>query len=644
MEINKGEDELYQIMKIKMNTEEEQIFMISHYLYLEYGNDNTKFVIDFNNVWKNIEFSLKGNAKRVLEKNFIENIDYKKAAYHLGEAAFISENENKNNIDYKKAAPHLGGEAFINEKNLGGAGKNKELILLTVDCFKNFCMLSGTKKSKEIRSYYIKMENIMHEYYKNFKIKNNELQNSLELSKKETLIKRHEVLIESNKNKWLVYFCKIKLYDDGSFILKIGETIDIKNRIDALRCNFGMDIILLDVFICENSIKFEKSLHNSNELLKFKYNELEHKNKKFSTEAYHIPNQKEYEKIVKFAYDEINKYNNIEITKLRIEEKKINLEQTKFNIISSLIPTCKNQDEIMNLLNTISEQVKINNLKNTDDNQYEKDKADDYNNVDDNYDDDNNQCEKDNEDNEDNEDNQDEKDNQDENNEDEIINNKKPNSTSPIVQIYHKNDLKKVVNVYDSIMEATRDFNYNDKTASFTAIKKAYQHKTIYLDYRWHFILDRKETDLFKPREIGNTVITKDQNKGKIAMLNINKTKIIKVFNLCKDAAKEILQHPSAMCVAVKFSTPLNNYYWMRWENIEDSIKNDFLESNILPEKYKNIRGIKIQQLDPITNETIKIFLSYTDVQKELKISIRKVKELIENNETYKGKYKFKFL
>lgn len=325
MEINKGEDELYQIMKIKMNTEEEQIFMISHYLYLEYGNDNTKFVIDFDNVWKNIEFSRRDNAKRVLEKNFVENVDYKKLTPHLGVASLIDKNENKNNIDYKKAAPHLGGAAFINEKNLGGAGKNKELILLTVDCFKNFCMLSGTKKSKEIRSYYIKMENIMHEYYKNFKIKNNELQNSLELSKKETLIKRHEVLIESNKNKWLVYFCKIKLYDDGSFILKIGETIDIKNRIDALRCNFGMDIILLDVFICENSIKFEKSLHNSNELLKFKYNELEHKNKKISTEAYHIPNQKEYEKIVKFAYDEINKYNNIEFTKLRIEEKKINL-------------------------------------------------------------------------------------------------------------------------------------------------------------------------------------------------------------------------------------------------------------------------------------------------------------------------------
>ena len=49
---------------------------------------------------KNIEFSLKGNTK-----NFIENIDYKKAAYHL-----------------RKAAPHLGGASFISE--------NKNLIVI----------------------------------------------------------------------------------------------------------------------------------------------------------------------------------------------------------------------------------------------------------------------------------------------------------------------------------------------------------------------------------------------------------------------------------------------------------------------------------------------------------------------------------
>ena len=314
--------------------------------------------------------------------------------------------------------------------------------------------------------------------------------------------------------------------------VKVGETIDIKNRIDALRCDFGMNIILLDIFICENSIKFEKSLHNSNELTKYKYNQLEHKNKKISTEAYHIPNQKEYEKIVKFTNNEMNKYNNIEITKLRIEEKKIDL-------IASFMPLCKNYDEVINILNKITSPLCVVYDLELDVHAVEKEKRIEgikypINKL-----------------------------TEEENNKIISIN---ANSTGPIVQIYHISNLKKVVQVYDSIMIATRDFNYNNKSASFTSIKKAYQHKTLYLDYRWHFITNRQELDLYLPRDIGETVITNERNQGQVAMLNIDKTKIIKVFKLSKDAAKEILQHPSAMCSAIKHSSPLNNHYWSRWE------------------------------------------------------------------------------
>ena len=76
--------------------------------------------------------------------------------------------------------------------------------------------------------------------------------------------------------------------------------------------------------------------------------------------------------------------------------------------------------------------------------------------------------------------------------------------------------------------------------------------------------------------------------------------------------------------------------------NIDVLIQDNFLQSNELPNKQKNIRGVKINQLHPITNEFIKLFVSYTDIQKELKISVKKIKEIIENNEIYKGEYKFK--
>ncbi len=559
--------------------------MASHYLYLQYGTDNTKFVVDFDDVWKNVDFTQKANAKRLLEKYFTDQIDYKK----------LELTEANANFDDNLASPKR--RASCTDTVWGG--QNKETIMLTVDCFKNFCMIASTPKAKTIRSYYIKMENIMHEY---FKTTNGTLQVALQNSTRETAMKRHEVLIESNKNKCVVYFCRIRVHDDGSFILKVGESTDIKNRMEALGCDFGAAIVL-DVFHCENSLRFEKFLHNSAEIVKYKYNMLEHKNKKLSTEAYHIPSQKEYDNIVRFTRSELNKYNGIEMMKLRIEEKRIDL-------ISSLIPLCKNHDEIMNILDTIKTPFATETALDTDMPIDCEDETDKCVIID--------------------------------SNQEESSSAKITSSNGPIVQIYHKDNLRKVVQVFGSITEATRDFNYNNKTASFTSVKNAHQHKTLYLEHRWHFITDRQAVDLEKARDIGATVVTQERNQGRVAMLNIDKTKIIKVFRLSKDASKEILQHPSAMCCAIKHSTPLNNFYWFRWENVASTLQNEFLQSNPLPDEHHNVRGIKINLLRPNTNEIIKTFASYADIQKELKISVRKIKELMESNESYNGKYRFK--
>ena len=53
-----------------------QLFVGSFYFYLNY-NSKTEFVVNFDNVWKQIGFTLKSDGKRVLEKHFIEEIDYK---------------------------------------------------------------------------------------------------------------------------------------------------------------------------------------------------------------------------------------------------------------------------------------------------------------------------------------------------------------------------------------------------------------------------------------------------------------------------------------------------------------------------------------------------------------------------------------
>lgn len=74
----------------------------------------------------------KNGFKKTLIRTYIKNIDY-----------IINKNNNK---------------------NIGSGGHNKENILLTPDCFKRLCMLSKTKKAEEIRTYFLELEKLIHNY------------------------------------------------------------------------------------------------------------------------------------------------------------------------------------------------------------------------------------------------------------------------------------------------------------------------------------------------------------------------------------------------------------------------------------------------------------------------------------------------
>jgi len=126
------------INKIEKNFTEsqQQLFLSSFFCYLNYDNKKD-FIIDFDNVWKWCGFSTKSNAKRILEKNFIIDIDYQ-----------------------VKNLSHQVGEASL--QNMHG-GQNKETILLTINTFKKFCLKADTSKADEIHDYYIKLEELLQE-------------------------------------------------------------------------------------------------------------------------------------------------------------------------------------------------------------------------------------------------------------------------------------------------------------------------------------------------------------------------------------------------------------------------------------------------------------------------------------------------
>ena len=207
------------------------------------------FVIDLDNVWNWLDFSQKIKAKQMLEKNFTINKDYKLLLYHE-----------------------------VKQTNQVKGGHNKETFMLNVETFKKFCLKAGTKKADEVHDYFIKLENIMFEIAKeeSEKLKHQVL--TLENKNKEMeekIIKQKELDKEKYLLKYfanignIIYIIKVKSYDNGSYIVKIGESRrGIQNRYSEHKTNYE-ECLLLDCFEVDKSKDFETFLHHCNSFLRF---------------------------------------------------------------------------------------------------------------------------------------------------------------------------------------------------------------------------------------------------------------------------------------------------------------------------------------------------------------------------------------
>ena len=210
----------------------------------------------------------------------------------------------------------------------------------------------------------------------------------------------------------------------------------------------------------------------------------------------------------------------------------------------------------------------------------------------------------------------------------------------PRVQIYDANDLTVIKKVFDGITEATREVS----DSSFTAIKFAAKNRLVYLDHRW-FLIDRKDPNPNMVRDIGETVTQRQRNTGLVAMLNMDKTIIEKVFGNQKEAAAEISQHPSAMSSACKYGSSLSGHYWSFWDDLGTSLQDEYKTSHTeaLPHKLTAKRGVSVQQLHAITGELIETFESMTDVTKKMKMSPKTIKKVTTDHTIYNG-FKWKIV
>jgi prophage antirepressor-like protein len=189
-----------------------------------------------------------------------------------------------------------------------------------------------------------------------------------------------------------------------------------------------------------------------------------------------------------------------------------------------------------------------------------------------------------------------------------------------------------LVVTYNTLCNTAR----KEVNVSESGIRKAINNKTIYKDHRW-LHLDRELPD-DTVQNLGETKIIKIMNLGLIAMLDINKENIVHVFKNQMEAARS--RHlKSTMCIynSIKNDTLCSGHYFYLWNKCNEEIKQKYLENNTLPVTDRRHNAIKVNQIHPITNEVVKIFLSYTDIMHDFQVSLRKIKQVMNNNEIYKG-------
>jgi len=227
--------------KIKKNFSgfEQQLFVSSFYCYLNYDKNND-FVIDLDDVWKWLGFKQKYNAERILQNNFILDIDY-------------------NNL-----APLLGGASSSTNDKWGGHNIKKRF--LTIKCFKSLCLKSQTNKAAEIHNYYIKLEELLHEVLEEEAI---ELKQQLLIKDQTIATIEQQTLIEKQKaveqtlinqfpiNTECIYLGTIdNTNGSNERLIKFGHTNNLHVRVLDHHKNYD-NFILLDAFKVQNKVEIE---------------------------------------------------------------------------------------------------------------------------------------------------------------------------------------------------------------------------------------------------------------------------------------------------------------------------------------------------------------------------------------------------
>jgi hypothetical protein len=608
----------------KFGEKEQQLFAASFYCYLNYDSKKD-FVINLDDIWKWVGFSRKDHAKRLLEKYFFENIDYKIFSPQSGEKST--------------------------------KGRPEEQILLTINTFKKFCMKAGTQKSDEIHDCYIKLEELLHEIINE---ETSDLRNQL-LSKESQLKlkeKSHKIDLKREKHNTLVNLLKTKkcIYlgeivgneeeeDKEKKLIKIGSSEQVDGRINQLNYEYD-NVIFLEIFECENFRDVEKNILSDKMIMKNMCKKQIKTNGTGSKEVVELSNTFTYANLLAIVKKYVNEGINTTLNSTQLLEKqKMDLEKQKIEneLLLEILKNDTHSDMIKPLIahffpdlikniasninkekirEQIEEQIKEQIKEDTKKEIKEEVKMQVKNEI-----------KKQEKEIAKKQLKETEKNIKIINPNNDIILDVNRNSRKPAgrkIQKIDPNDLTKVIKVYDSMMYLMRSpENIRFKKA---CIEKALKKNLIYKDYRWCFVEKDEDPQISHAKP---TVASKIIDVDIILQLNDTKTKILTSFPTKKEAKKNLGITIDKLNQILQNGTKQYNYYLVRYSDCPKALLDKFDGSTIRTVKAANSLG-PIKKIDPITKDEI-IFNTFEEIDIRLGHRRTTIQKAIENKTLWGG-------
>jgi len=582
-----SQSKLVEKIKTKFSSYEQQLFISSFYCYFKY-NPKTDFVIDLDNVWKWLGFSQKDAAKRVVEKNFVIDKDYKRLLHRA--------------VEQTKSTNTMGVEVGEAKKSNRG-GHNKETIMLNVETFKKFCLKAGTKKADEIHDYFIKMEEVFHEILME---ESEDLQKQL-LSLEDTKKKEYETKLEKEKvlerEKILlkeydtacsiVYIIRVKTLEHvGKYIIKIGESRrGISGRYNEHKSKYE-ECVLLDCFCVHRSKDFETFIHNHESVRLNRVTDL--KNHEKEHELFLIGRNLSYQTLHQIITNNMKNFNEVNNSSLELEIEKLKLliqmkeDKNENGLLHELVNSV---DRLANSVKQLSGKVDANEKRTKE--MMEKTSASQMKTT--------------------------------------TGFNTALVTLGPRLQKIHPDTLE-LVKVYESVSEAMKETSDIKRPS----MNKAVRENTVYHGYRW-LLVDRDVDASMVHGTVLPTKKTRPQNLGYIAQLNGDKTKILNVYIDRKTAAHCNGYESSGLDVAVKKSIVSRGFYYKLYDDCDEELKSTFeLEINHgeCPLLYRNGVGQYDSQ-----GKLVRVHACKYDCIRTLKMSDKTLAKALSKNVEYNGFY-----